>query len=117
MDDSSGHCEALPRTELDHSARSDAIGGGFEIDEKAAGQDEEELVVNLVVMPVILASHDAQADDGVVHARQRLIVPGVLHRRRERVDIDPLERIEEDVQVRCVRKRVCGLVGHRGYSE
>ena len=47
----------------------------FEIDDKVPFQDKEELIVVLMFVPVILALHDPEANNGVVHLAKRLVIP------------------------------------------
>jgi len=57
----------------------------FKIDNKMALQDNEELVVAIVFVPVILTLHHPQANNRIVHFAQRLVVPLVIagfHQRR-----------------------------------
>ena len=69
MDDALGHDKALLRSQLD--------GAVFEVDEKAALKHKKELVVMVVLVPVILALHDSEANDRVVDLAERLVVPPV----------------------------------------
>ncbi len=47
----------------------------FEIDDEVPLQDKEELVVVVMFVPVVLALHDPQANNGVVHLAERLLIP------------------------------------------
>lgn len=47
----------------------------FEIDDEVPLQDKEELVVVVMFVPVVLALHDAEANNGVVHLTKRLVIP------------------------------------------
>ena len=47
----------------------------FKIDDEVPLQDEEELVVVVMFVPVVFALHDSQANNGVVHLAERLVVP------------------------------------------
>src|SRR5205823_7396017 len=47
----------------------------LEIDDKVPLQDKEELVVIVIFVPVVLALHNPQANNGVVHLAKRLVVP------------------------------------------
>src|SRR5579864_5973561 len=75
MHDAARHHESLERLQVHRAI--------LEIDDEVPLQDEEELVVLLVLVPVVLALHDAQADDRVVDLAQRLVVPAVLDLRDE----------------------------------
>ena len=65
-----GTTNACPRPQID--------GAIFHLDEEAAADDVEELVLVVVLVPVILALHGAEAHHGLVHLAQGLVVPGVL---------------------------------------
>jgi hypothetical protein len=77
----------------------------IEIDQEESLEHEEELVVVLMLVPVILALHDAEPDDRVVHAADRLIPPFVLDRGDHRIERDLGELRKEDVEVGRVRER------------
>ena len=98
------HDKPFAGAKRDDPSRRDPVGIGLEIDEEPPFQYEEELIVVGVLVPVVFAGHDAEPDDGIVYAREGLIVPGVRHRPDERVDIDVRQRRKEDVQPRVVRK-------------
>src|SRR5438270_5404785 len=97
--------ESLAWTELDDAPRSDTVFARLQVDEEAPLHDVEELVVDVVVMPVILALHHAHPHDGVVDAHERLIPPLVADAGDEGVERDLLERRKENVEVRGVRER------------
>src|SRR6516165_7938957 len=42
---------------------------------KTTAEHEKEFVVVIVLMPMILALHDAEAYNGIVHLAERLIIP------------------------------------------
>jgi hypothetical protein len=91
----------------------------LEVDQEASFDDVEELVVCIVPVPVILALYHGEPHDGLVHARQRLIVPRVAYGGDERVERDLLQRREEHVEMRGIREhgRRGGLIlGHRRSS-
>src|SRR4029077_9393998 len=71
MDDALGYDIAMPRLQIN--------GLPFEIDDEVPIQDKEKLVVFVVLMPVVLALHHSQADNGVVHFAQGLVVPLVFY--------------------------------------
>src|SRR5689334_14561802 len=100
------HDESLARPKLDHTAGRYTISLGLEVDEKATLHDVEELVVGVVMMPVILALHDAKPHHGVVDANERLIPPLIAHAGNERVERNLLERRVEDIEVRRIGE--CG---------
>jgi hypothetical protein len=78
--DAFGNDDSLARGEVD-GAGVVFCGGGIvgidEIDEETAFDDVEELVLTLVVVPVIVSLHDAQANDRIVYIAEGLVVPGV----------------------------------------
>jgi hypothetical protein len=43
-----------------------------------------------VLVPMVLALHDAETDDGIVHLAQRLVVPAVGTRIYQRGDVNQL---------------------------
>src|SRR5689334_16862932 len=98
------HDETLARAKLDHTAWGYTVCRGLEVDEKATLHDVKELVVGIVMMPVILTLHDAQPNDRIVDANERLIPPLVLHAGDERVERNLLERRVEDIEVRRIRE-------------
>src|SRR5439155_18657002 len=65
--------------------------------------DVEELVLIVVFLPVILALHDTQAHDRLVHPAERLVAPRVRAGRDQRRHVHHLERAEADVEMRVVR--------------
>src|SRR5471032_2983440 len=69
VNDTPWNYEALPRLQIDRLP--------FEIDDKVPVQDKEKLVVVFMLVPMVLALHDTQANDRVVHFAERLIVPRV----------------------------------------
>src|SRR5687767_10567542 len=66
--------EPLTGQELDDTAFF------FEVDQQTPVHDVEELVLLVVVVPVELSLHDAEPDDAVVYAAERLVVPLLLDR-------------------------------------
>src|SRR5262249_43073777 len=106
MHDALGHYEPLTRTQL-HRAP-------FQIDEKATLHDVEKLILVIVLVPVVLALHDAEADDGIVHAAESLVVPAVFAGGDQRRHVDQFERGIALVQMRGVR--VALRVRHATYS-
>src|SRR4051812_28271815 len=110
------HDEAFARPERDHTSRCGSIGLRLEVDEESTVENKEELVVFRVLVPMILPLHDAEPDDRLVDAREGLIIPRVLNGADEGIECDLLERPEENVQIRCVRKRARGLWHDRARS-
>ena len=47
----------------------------FKIDDEVPLQDKEELIVVVMFVPVVFALHDSQANNGVVHLAERLVIP------------------------------------------
>jgi hypothetical protein len=101
VDYSAGDDEGLAGIELD--------GLVFEIDEELAFDGEEELVVIVVLVPVVFAFDNADADDGVVDHAKGLVEPHVFFCVGD-VDIDDFEREMEDVEPGFVREGGSG--GH-----
>src|SRR5262249_47132045 len=96
VDHAFGDYEALLRRKRDRAA--------LEIDDETTAEHEKEFVVVIVLMPMILALHDAEAYNGIVHLAERLIIPlfgAGLHERRH---IDEFERIELNVEICRIRK-------------
>jgi hypothetical protein len=75
-----GNDDSLARAEVDGTGIV-FCGGGVvgidEIDEQTAFDDVEELVLLLMVVPVIASLDDTEANDGIVHVAEGLVVPGV----------------------------------------
>jgi hypothetical protein len=101
---------------MHHALRNDEAFIGLELDRspleinyESAAQDVEKLIVVVVLVPVILALHDAEPHDGIVHPAKCLIVPLLGDRVCELIDIDQSEGIELDAEVRRVGKgfRLC----------
>jgi hypothetical protein len=69
VDDALGDDEPLPRPQLDHPA--------FQIDQQQPVHAVKEFVFVVVLVPVVLALNDAEADDRIVDLTQGLIVPTV----------------------------------------
>ena len=69
MNDALWHNKALLLGKLDTSI--------LEINDETTVEDKEELVVIVVLVPMVFALHDAEANDRIVHFTQRLVVPGV----------------------------------------
>mgnify|MGYP001573009185 CR=1 FL=1 len=89
-----GDRQPLPRLERE--------GLSLDVDKEAALDDEEELIVGLVPMPVVFPLDDAQSDDGIVHPDEGLIEPAVGAGRDDGGDIDDLEGAVLDVEMRRV---------------
>ena len=80
MHDAFRNDDSLARAEVD-GAGIVFCGGGvlgiYEIDEETAFDDVEELVLPLMVVPVIVSLHDAEANDGIVYVAKGLVVLGL----------------------------------------
>jgi len=101
MEGSFGNYESLARREID--------GAAFEVDQEMSFDDVEELVVGVVLVPVILSLDDSEADHGIVHLTQGLVVPAVCARIGEHFLVDHFERLVEDIETGFVGKwRGCG---------
>jgi len=89
MQDAPGNDETLPRPEIH--------GAILEINQKAPLHNEEEFVLGVMLVPVILAVHDAETDHGVVHPAEGLVIPRILAGLHERRNVDWFQRSEEHV--------------------
>jgi hypothetical protein len=70
----------------------------LDVDHQRPVEDEEELVLDLVLVPVEVALDHAQPDDRVVDLGERLVEPG-LDGGGLGVHVDVGERVELDVEV------------------
>jgi hypothetical protein len=82
VDDAHGDNEALALSKLDTSI--------LEVDDETAFKNKEELVVAFVFVPMVLALHDAETDDRIVHLAQCLVVPAVGTRLHQRGHVNQL---------------------------
>src|SRR4051794_10582620 len=103
--DPARHRVALARLERHRLAALD-------VDDEPAVHDEEELVLVVVAVPVEVALDHAEADDGVVDARERLVEPRLV-RGRLGADVDELEEAELLVEADVVVARAAHA---RSYS-
>jgi hypothetical protein len=69
MHDTFWHHESLLGLQINRSI--------FEVDDEVSLQDEEKLVVALVFVPMVFALQDPEANHGVIHFAERLVVPRV----------------------------------------
>src|SRR5438067_6399345 len=106
MHDAPGNHEALLRLQVDRAI--------LEIDDEVPFEDEKELIVAVVLVPVILALHHPEADDRVVDLAESLVVPALPALRHQRRHVDHAERRELDVEMGGVG--VVGGLAHVGYS-
>jgi hypothetical protein len=75
----------------------------FEVDDKMPLQDKEELVVIVMFVPVVFALHDSQANNGVVHLAERLVVPLLGAGFHQGWNVNQVERGKLYVEVSGVR--------------
>jgi hypothetical protein len=75
----------------------------FKIDDEVPLQDEEELVVVVMFVPVVFALHDSQANNGVVHLAERLVVPLLGAGFHQGGNVHQLERRKLYIEVSGVR--------------
>jgi hypothetical protein len=75
----------------------------FQIDDKMPVQDEKEFVVAVMFVPVVLAVHDPQADNGVVHLAKRLVIPLIGTGFYQRRNVDNAESWKLNIEVSSVR--------------
>src|SRR3954452_9736725 len=102
MDHAPRNHKSLARLEVDRSA--------LEIDDEVSVEHKKELIVLVVLVPVILALHDAETDHGVVDLAERLVVPAIGARADQSGHID-----DSELRKFCVEKgsvRVVFRVGH-----
>jgi len=92
--------------------RSQIDGAVLEVNDETAVENKEELVVVVVFMPMILAAHDAQANDRVVHFAQRLVIPSVGARSDQRRNVDYAQLRESNVEIGGIRAGVRRGIGH-----
>ena len=75
----------------------------FKIDDEVPLQDEEELVVVVMFVPVVFALHDSQANNGVVHLAERLVIPLLGAGFHQGWNVNQVERGKLYVEVSSVR--------------
>jgi len=75
-----GDHEALLRPKVD--------GPALQINDEVSFEDEEELIIAIVLVPVVLALQHPKPNDGVIHLAKGLVVPTVGARLDHRRDID-----------------------------
>src|SRR5215469_8504080 len=72
-----------------------------------------------MLVPMVFALHYPKANHGAVHLTQGLVVPLVRHGIHESRDVDPLQVLEQDIEMRRIRVRLCwlglGLAHTRSY--
>lgn len=72
-------------------------GSVFEVNNEMSFENEEELVVVIVFMPVILALHHTQSNDGIINFAKGLVVPAILALTHKRRNVDQAECRKQDV--------------------
>jgi hypothetical protein len=103
MPDTFGNDKPLPRLEINRTI--------FQIDDEVPLQDKEELIVVVVFMPVILTLHDPEANNGVVHPAERLVIPLVGAGFNQHRNVYQAESRKLSVEVS--RVRIILLFAHR----
>src|SRR4029077_6712549 len=89
-----GHDKSLQRLQLDCPV--------LQVDQEVTLEDEEDLVVIVVPVPVLSALQDTEPDDRVVHLAESLVVPAILALGHERRHVHDAQGRELDVRVRGV---------------
>ncbi len=102
MDDAFRNHKALPRLQLDNPI--------FKVDDEPAIQNEEELVIVVMFVPMILALHYTEPNHGIVDLAKRLVVPAIRSGGHQRGHVDRAQRRKLDVEIGCVR--VAGRLAH-----
>jgi hypothetical protein len=98
MDNTVRHDHALAGTELERAF-------AFDVEEQGAFEDEEQLVFNIVLVPVELAVEYADASDRIVHLAERLVPPRFLVPIDKCASLDHLEGRELHIFVDVVVSR------------
>jgi hypothetical protein len=96
--------KALTRLELDRFV--------FEVDQKISIEHKKEFVDVVVFMPMIFAFQNADPHHRVIHFAKRLIVPLVLARIDQLLNVNQLQRPVQNIQVSLVRKIFRFVYGH-----
>jgi len=81
--------KSLPRHELNRPA--------FQVNVETPLHYIEELIFLVVLVPVELSLHDAEPHNAVIHATQSLVIPSVLARIDQRLNVNELKRAESRV--------------------
>ena len=89
------HDETLIGQKLDRAT--------FKVDDEPSTQDEEELIVVVVFVPVVFALHHTKAHHRLVYPAEGLIVPWVRDGLGQHRDVDKLQGVELDIEMRCIR--------------
>jgi hypothetical protein len=102
MPETAWHHEALARLKLH--------GAAFQVNEQRTLDDEEELVVLVVLMPVVLSFDHPCADDRIVDLAEGLIEPLIFAGIGKRLDVYDLQGSVQNVEARFIREG--GGFGH-----
>jgi hypothetical protein len=94
MHDTFGYNEALLRLKINRTV--------LKINDEMSLENEEELVIVIVLVPMVLTLHDTQTNNRIVHLAERLVVPLIRASRNERRDINEAKLWELDIKVRGV---------------
>jgi hypothetical protein len=95
----------------DESQAGFKLDGSFlKVDKQQAFDGEEELVVVVVLVPVVLAFDEADADYRIVDLAEGLVEPLVILGVRDGVEVDAFEGVVEDVEASFIGEGSC--VGH-----
>ncbi len=76
-------CKSLPRCKLDRPV--------FQINDETPLHHIEELVFLIVLVPVELSLHDAEPDDAIIHLAKCLVIPRILARIDECLNVNELK--------------------------
>jgi hypothetical protein len=90
MQDTLGDNRSLSRTEFDRPA--------FEINQQLPLEHVEKFVIIIMLVPVVLALHNAKTNHGAIHLTESLVVPFVRARIGERLFVNYLQWPVKDVQ-------------------
>jgi len=69
--------------------------GAVEFDAEQPVQDEEELILLVVLVPVKFALHDAQPHQDIADLDEGLVVPGIIDLVDQRLDVYRLQGAEQ----------------------
>ena len=75
----------------------------FEIDHKVPLQNKVELIVVVMFVPVVLALHNPEANDGIVHPAERLVIPFIGAGFDQGRNVHHTESWKLDIEVSSVR--------------
>ena len=103
MQNSFGYDKALQWSEID-----DAV---FEIDEQPPLHHVEELIIIVVFVPMVFAFDDTDAHHRIIDLAQRLIEPLVFAAVGQRLYVDHLQRLVQEIQA-CLIRIVSNRISH-----